>query len=192
MTSPPPPTPTSRCCLKAPSLCQRRRFELGQPDHPGLSRVPLRHRFSRQPARRLQPASNTSFRPMSCTLKSTFSTTTSHNTERPQPAPGNEEAFRLASQLHEKFAWRMLPGGKLNLDDFLHSERSWEIICDTYRASAPTPPSSTTSGPCASCTAAVDAGQCGQNLIPVRACTAYRPAMPAFLARCCTRPAARR
>ena len=27
----------------------------------------------------------------------------------------------------------MLPGGKLTLDDFLHSEESWEIICDRYR-----------------------------------------------------------
>lgn len=71
------------------------------------------------------------------------------STERPPPRQGNEEAFRLASQLHEKFApgcprhealdafkevaHAMLPGGKLNLDDFLHSERSWEIICDRYR-----------------------------------------------------------
>ena len=71
------------------------------------------------------------------------------STERPPPRQGNEEAFRLASQLHEKFvpgcprhealdafkevAHAMLPGGKLNLDDFLHSKRSWEIICDRYR-----------------------------------------------------------
>ena len=71
------------------------------------------------------------------------------STERPPPRQGNEEAFRLASQLHEKFvpgcprhealdafkevAHAMLPGGKLNLDDFLHSERSWEIVCDRYR-----------------------------------------------------------
>lgn len=69
--------------------------------------------------------------------------------ERPPPRQGNEEAFRLASRLHENFipgspekealdafkevAHAMLPGGKLNLDDFLHSERSWEIVCDRYR-----------------------------------------------------------
>lgn len=69
--------------------------------------------------------------------------------ERPPSRQGDEEAFNLASHLHEKFipgcpraealdafkevAHAMLPGGKLNLDDFLHSERSWEIICDRYR-----------------------------------------------------------
>jgi polysaccharide biosynthesis protein PelF len=69
--------------------------------------------------------------------------------ERPPARQGNEEAFNLASRLHEKFipgspekealdafkevAHAMLPGGKLNLDDFLHSERSWEIVCDRYR-----------------------------------------------------------
>ncbi len=69
--------------------------------------------------------------------------------ERPPPRQGDEEAFKLAGCLHEKFtpgcpqkealdafkevAHAMLPGGKLNLDDFLHSERSWEIICDRYR-----------------------------------------------------------
>ncbi len=69
--------------------------------------------------------------------------------EHPQPRQGNKEAFKLASELHEKFvpgcpahealaafkevAHAMVPGGKLNLDDFLHSERSWEIVCDRYR-----------------------------------------------------------
>ncbi|MDZ4315397.1 MAG: GT4 family glycosyltransferase PelF [Azonexus sp.] len=69
--------------------------------------------------------------------------------ERPPPRQGDEAAFSLASRLHEKFipgcprtealdafkevAHAMLPGGKLNLDDFLHSECSWEILCDRYR-----------------------------------------------------------
>lgn len=71
------------------------------------------------------------------------------STERPPPRKGNEKAFNLASQMHEKFvpgtpehealaafkevARIMLPGGKLNLDNFLHSERAWEIVCDRYR-----------------------------------------------------------
>lgn len=71
------------------------------------------------------------------------------STERPPPRKGDREAFKMASHLHEKFATgcpehealtafkevahAMLPGGKLNLDEFLHSERAWEIICDRYR-----------------------------------------------------------
>ncbi|GAB3363548.1 MULTISPECIES: GT4 family glycosyltransferase PelF [Giesbergeria] len=27
----------------------------------------------------------------------------------------------------------IMPGGKLQLDDFLYSERSWQLLCDTYR-----------------------------------------------------------
>ncbi|EKE16994.1 MAG: hypothetical protein ACD_10C00683G0001, partial [uncultured bacterium] len=71
------------------------------------------------------------------------------SSKRPPPRQGDEEAFSLGGCLHEKFipgcprrealdvfkevAHAMLPGGKLNLDDFLHSERSWEIICARYR-----------------------------------------------------------
>lgn len=71
------------------------------------------------------------------------------NTEHPPPRKGDREAFAMASQMHEKFivgtpeheamqafkdvAHAMMPGGKLNIDDFLHSERAWEIICDRYR-----------------------------------------------------------
>ena len=67
----------------------------------------------------------------------------------PTARAGDPEAFRLSAELHEKFkqlnstdealksfrdvARAMLPGGKLTLDDFLHSEESWEIICDRYR-----------------------------------------------------------
>jgi hypothetical protein len=132
------------------------------------------------------------------------------STERPPPRQGNEEAFRLASQLHEKFApgcprhealdafkevaHAMLPGGKLNLDDFLHSEGSWEIICDrTTGASAPTPPSSTTSGPCASCTRRSGCWPAlPKTSFRCARCMPYRPAMPASSAPCCTRPAAHR
>lgn len=69
--------------------------------------------------------------------------------ERPPARSGDRKAFEAASKLHEKFlpgtpehealdafrevAHAMLPGGKLNLDDFLHSERAWEIVCDRYR-----------------------------------------------------------
>lgn len=67
----------------------------------------------------------------------------------PSTRPGNLEAFALSSSMHEHFgqdasineamrAFRglvqdMLPGGKLTLEDFLHSEAAWEIICDRYR-----------------------------------------------------------
>jgi glycosyltransferase involved in cell wall biosynthesis len=69
--------------------------------------------------------------------------------DKPRSRPGDQKAFEAASCLHEKFslggspaeamvafkevAHAMMPGGKLTLDDFLYSERSWEIICDRYR-----------------------------------------------------------
>ena len=69
--------------------------------------------------------------------------------EDPMSRIGNAEAFAAVERLHEKFtqdisttdamaAFRdvardMLPGGRLTLDDFLHSEYAWEIICDRYR-----------------------------------------------------------
>ena len=69
--------------------------------------------------------------------------------ERPPGRPGDAEGYARASRLHENFvagqstaealaAFRdvardMLPGGQLNLEDFLHSERSWELICERYR-----------------------------------------------------------
>jgi len=69
--------------------------------------------------------------------------------EKPAPRTGDAEAFAQAARLHEKFvpgtphaeamaafrdvAHAMMPGGKLTLDDFLHSERSWEIVCERYR-----------------------------------------------------------
>lgn len=68
---------------------------------------------------------------------------------KPRSRRGNEQAFKAAACLHDKFALgtphaeamlafkevahAMMPGGKLTLDDFLHSERSWEIVCDRYR-----------------------------------------------------------
>jgi glycosyltransferase involved in cell wall biosynthesis len=67
----------------------------------------------------------------------------------PAARKGNPYAFSLSARMHEKLvlgdapeeallafreiAREMLPGGKLTLEDFLHSEASWEIICDHYR-----------------------------------------------------------
>ena len=69
--------------------------------------------------------------------------------EKPAPRRGNREGYELASRMHDKFApgtphaeamqafraiaHAILPGGQLTLDDFLHSERSWEITCERYR-----------------------------------------------------------
>ena len=69
--------------------------------------------------------------------------------DKPRSRSGNEQAFKAAACLHDKFALgtphaeamlafkevahAMMPGGKLTQDDFLHSERSWEIVCDRYR-----------------------------------------------------------
>ncbi|MBS1143154.1 MAG: glycosyl transferase, group 1 [Proteobacteria bacterium] len=69
--------------------------------------------------------------------------------EKPRARAGDEPAFEAAACLHEKFtsgaplpeamqafksvAHAMMPGGQLPLDDFLHSKRSWEIVCDRYR-----------------------------------------------------------
>lgn len=68
---------------------------------------------------------------------------------KPSSRRGDPEALALASELHEKFAQHqstaeamgtfrevaraMLPGGSLTLDDFLHSEIAWEMICDRYQ-----------------------------------------------------------
>ena len=69
--------------------------------------------------------------------------------EKPPPRTGDRQAFAAAAKMHEKFlpgtpqaeamqafkevAHAMMPGGKLTLDDFLHSERAWEIVCERYR-----------------------------------------------------------
>ncbi len=69
--------------------------------------------------------------------------------EMPKARRGDEKAFAAAACLHDKFtlgtphgeamqafkevSHAMMPGGRLTLDDFLHSERSWEIVCDRYR-----------------------------------------------------------
>lgn len=69
--------------------------------------------------------------------------------ERPTARPGDAQAFELAARMHDTFspgtpveetlaafkciAADILPGGKLKLADFLHSERSWNIVCDRYR-----------------------------------------------------------
>lgn len=67
----------------------------------------------------------------------------------PARRKGDREAFELVRQLLDRFenaggreaamsifqeiTRHMEPGGKLQLDDFLYSERAWEIICDSYR-----------------------------------------------------------
>jgi glycosyltransferase involved in cell wall biosynthesis len=72
-----------------------------------------------------------------------------HHAERPPARKGDAQAFQAAALLHEKFvpgtpehevmaafrdvAHAMMPGGKLTLDDFMHSERAWEAVCDRYR-----------------------------------------------------------
>ncbi|MFZ2971535.1 MAG: GT4 family glycosyltransferase PelF [Ferribacterium limneticum] len=69
--------------------------------------------------------------------------------EKPRARQGDEQAFQAAACMHAKFApgvpmaeamqafkevaHAMMPGGKLTLDDFLHSERAWEIVCERYR-----------------------------------------------------------
>ena len=42
-------------------------------------------------------------------------------------------ATALALQMLRAVTHEMLPGGKFPLEDFLYSEQSWELICDTYR-----------------------------------------------------------
>ncbi|NHC07559.1 GT4 family glycosyltransferase PelF [Azonexus fungiphilus] len=67
----------------------------------------------------------------------------------PAARAGDAQAFRLSAAMHDKLlhgsapaealaafreiAREMLPGGRLTLEDFLHSEAAWEIICDHYR-----------------------------------------------------------
>ena len=41
----------------------------------------------------------------------------------------HEEIMRLVRQIVRE----MLPGGQLQLDDFLYSEQAWELLCDGYR-----------------------------------------------------------
>ncbi len=69
--------------------------------------------------------------------------------EKPKARQGDEKAFSAAARMHEKFApgvapneamqafkavaGVMMPGSKLTLEDFLHSEQAWEIICQRYR-----------------------------------------------------------
>jgi polysaccharide biosynthesis protein PelF len=67
----------------------------------------------------------------------------------PSARVGDRKSFELAAAMHEQFvheggsaealvafrqiAREILPDGNLKLEDFLHSEASWEIICDHYR-----------------------------------------------------------
>jgi len=68
---------------------------------------------------------------------------------KPSARSGDRKSFDLAAVMHEQFvheggsaealvafrqiAREILPDGNLKLEDFLHSEASWEIICDHYR-----------------------------------------------------------
>ena len=72
-----------------------------------------------------------------------------HALGQPARRAGNREAFEMVSALMQSFEQgappqqalpllqeitrQMQPGGKLQLEDFLYSERAWELICDTYR-----------------------------------------------------------
>ncbi len=67
----------------------------------------------------------------------------------PAAHQGNGAAFALASDLHDHMRDRnapaaalasfreisreILPAGRLSLDDFLHSEAAWEMVCERYR-----------------------------------------------------------
>lgn len=67
----------------------------------------------------------------------------------PAARKGDSYAFSLSASMHEELirgntpaealrafreiAREMLPGGQLTLEDFLHSEAAWEIICEHYR-----------------------------------------------------------
>jgi polysaccharide biosynthesis protein PelF len=71
------------------------------------------------------------------------------SSEKPVGRAGNREALDQAAEMHKNLlgsddpamalasfrdvARAMLPGGKLTLEDFLYSEESWNIICDSYR-----------------------------------------------------------
>lgn len=67
----------------------------------------------------------------------------------PARRTGNPAAFELVRALVQSFEQRapraetlalvqrivqeMMPGGRLDLDDFLYSEQAWDLICDSYR-----------------------------------------------------------
>lgn len=69
--------------------------------------------------------------------------------EKPQARPGEAMLFEHMAAMHDSFksgalpetslmafrklALEMMPGGALPLEDFLHGERSWEMICERYR-----------------------------------------------------------
>lgn len=68
---------------------------------------------------------------------------------KPEPQIGQADVFERLKEMHDGFkkldhteeslasfrqlAPTMMPGGDLPLADFLHGERSWEVICDRYR-----------------------------------------------------------
>ena len=51
----------------------------------------------------------------------------------PAPTPGAAPSPTQTLALLQQITQEMRPGGKLQLEDFLYSERSWELICDNYR-----------------------------------------------------------
>ena len=68
---------------------------------------------------------------------------------KPAPRPGHAAVFEDVERLHEgllgktrgegfdalfsRLVREMHPGGRLPLEDLLHGERSWKMICDRYR-----------------------------------------------------------
>lgn len=68
------------------------------------------------------------------------------STERPSARQGDAPAFERVAQLHTQMQQPggcpvpdlgallrdMLPGGRLQLADFLHAERAWDQICEAY------------------------------------------------------------
>lgn len=72
-----------------------------------------------------------------------------HAHGQPARRAGNREAFEMVQALMrpsvteattqqtlallQQITREMQPGGKLQLEDFLYSERAWELICDSYR-----------------------------------------------------------
>ena len=72
-----------------------------------------------------------------------------HALGQPGTRAGNRQAFEMvqaliasiesdprpqqALPLLQQITREMQPGGKLQLEDFLYSERAWELICDSYR-----------------------------------------------------------
>ena len=66
----------------------------------------------------------------------------------PKTMPGDVKAIELSARMHDSFmpgqmenalghfrdvAREIMPGGSLKLEHFLHSRKSWDVICERYR-----------------------------------------------------------